>query len=81
MPDFSLVYLGRGVVDIDVYDVGACIKRKVPDVLDDHGPGDSPSRIAHQILQKTEFLRSELDAASSSFYPAFYSVQLKIVYR
>src|ERR1700737_4287745 len=41
--------------DIDVDDIRRRIEMKIPDVLQQHGPGYDAALVAHQILQKLEF--------------------------
>src|SRR6266700_321405 len=41
--------------DIDVDDIRRRIEMKIPDVLQQHGPGYDAAFVAHQILQKLEF--------------------------
>src|SRR6185312_5843664 len=47
--------------NIDIDDVGRRIEMKVPDVLQQHGPGYDAALIAHQIFQKLEFLGKKVD--------------------
>src|ERR1700737_2101844 len=47
--------------DIDVDDIGRRIEMKVPNVLQQHGPGDDAAFVAHQILQKLELAGKEQD--------------------
>src|ERR1700687_5559948 len=41
--------------DIDVDDICRGIEMKIPDVLQQHGPGYHPAFVANQILEKLEF--------------------------
>src|SRR6202011_282379 len=45
--------------DIDVDDICRGIEMKIPDVLQQHGPGYDAALVAHQILQKLEFPRQQ----------------------
>jgi hypothetical protein len=47
--------------DIDVDDIGRRIEMKVPDMLQQHGPGYDAALIAHQIFQELEFPREKVD--------------------
>src|ERR1700704_414738 len=49
------VDLATHAPDIDVDDVGGGIEMKIPDVLQQHGPGYHAAFVANQILQQLEF--------------------------
>src|SRR6266849_2385974 len=55
------VDLATHAPDIDVDDVRRRIEMKVPDVLQQHRPGYDAAFVAHQVLQKLEFLRKKLN--------------------
>ena len=79
--NFLLVHLCSGIVHVHVYDVGAGIKGQIPHVLDDHGAGDAPSRVAHQVFQQSKFLAGQIDAPPRPLDPALHPVKLQIVHR
>src|SRR6516165_9992975 len=64
--------------DIDIDDIGRWIEMKVPDVLQQHGPGYDAAFIAHQIFQKLEFLGKKLDALAAPAGGARDQVDRKI---
>src|SRR6476646_5608202 len=64
----TIVYLAAQVVDVYIHYVSAGIERQVPHVLDDHGPGDAPSRVAHEIFQQAEFFGGQLDATARALH-------------
>src|SRR5205809_3667233 len=49
------VDLATHTSDIDINDVGRRIEMKVPDVLQQHGPGYDAALVAHEILQQLKF--------------------------
>src|SRR6202171_5580093 len=49
------VDLAAHAPDIDVDDICRGIEMKIPDVLQQHGPGYHAAFVANQILQKLEF--------------------------
>src|SRR5690349_17324381 len=48
-------------VNEDIDDVGLRVETVVEDVLENHGLGDWPGGMAHQIFEQCEFARLELD--------------------
>src|ERR1700694_2587729 len=48
------VDLATHASDIDIDDICRGIEMKIPDVLQQHGPGYDAALVAHQILQKLE---------------------------
>src|SRR5581483_8069522 len=55
------VDLAAHAPDIDIDDIGRGVEMKIPDVLQQHRPGDHASFVANQILQKLELARIEKD--------------------
>src|SRR4051794_24936360 len=49
------VDLASQAPDIDVDNIRRWIEMKIPDVLQQHGPGHDAAFVAHQILQQLEF--------------------------
>src|SRR4051812_3240770 len=47
--------------DIDIDDVGRRTEMKVPDPLQQHGPGDDAALVADQVFQKLEFAGKQRD--------------------
>src|ERR1700693_2445139 len=74
----SLVHLGPQVAHIDVYDVGNAVKTLVPNVFDDHVPGEHSLRILHEILQKRVLLSGEFHALSAPFYLLRQAIKLEV---
>src|SRR5258708_7122846 len=59
------VDLAAHTSDIDIDDVGRGIEMKVPDVLQQHGPGYDAAFVAHQILQQLKFLGQKQDVLAA----------------
>jgi hypothetical protein len=47
-------------------------------VFDDHGPGHSPSGIAHQVFQQCELLGGEFNGLVAARDPALHPIELEI---
>src|SRR3974390_208587 len=60
--------------DIDVDDIRRRIEVEVPDVLEQHGARDHASFVAHQIFQKLELLRQEIDLLAVPAHRPRYQV-------
>ena len=63
------VYFITQTVDLDIDNVSGGIDSHTPDAVQDHRAGDHPASVTHQVLQKRELLRCELQqfTASSRF--------------
>ena len=55
------INLAAQAMDEDINHIRLWIKAVIEDMLEDHGLGDRPIRMAHQILEQSEFARLELD--------------------
>src|SRR6202140_1624276 len=51
--------------DIDVDDIGRGIEMQVPDVLQQHRPGNDAAFVAHQILQQLKFFWQQQDVLAA----------------
>src|SRR5579863_6825315 len=63
---------------IHVNDVGRGIEMQIPDVLQQHGPGDHMVLIAHQVLQQLEFPRLQGDFPAGAIDSPRHQVELEI---
>ncbi len=41
---------------VHIHHIGAGVIRQIPDMLDNHGPGDTASCVAHEVFQQAELL-------------------------
>src|SRR5689334_6347612 len=57
----SFINFAAKTVDEDIDDIGLRIETVVEDVLENHGLGDRPGGMAHQIFEQRKFARLELD--------------------
>jgi len=49
-------------------------------MLDDHGAGDAPPGVSHQVFQQAEFFRRQFDPPSGALHPPLHPVKFQIVY-
>jgi len=54
------VHFTTDTPNIDINDIGCRIKTKVPDMLQQHRPGNHLTFVANQIFKKLEFSRQQL---------------------
>ncbi len=53
---------------------------EIPNLLEQHGPGDDPAFVAHENRQQREFLRLQIDEQPIARYLAPYNVDHQIGY-
>src|SRR6266702_1269448 len=72
------VDLATHTSDIDIDDVGRGIEMKVPDVLQQHGPGYDAAFVAHEILQQLKFPGEKQDILAAPAGGARHQVYREI---
>src|SRR3981081_870694 len=72
------VHLSAHAPDIDVNDVGRWIEVKIPDMLQQHCPGDNLAFVADKILQDLKFARQQLDFLGTPGHRSRYEVELEV---
>src|SRR6202158_3282393 len=58
----AAVDLAAQAADMGLDDIGLRVEVKFPDVLQQHSAGDDAAGVAHEIFEKLELLRLQLDA-------------------
>src|SRR6185369_9470804 len=66
------------VIDIYIDDVGGCVEADVPNVLDDHVPGDATPLVPHEVLEERELLGCKFDLFPRPLDTAFYTIQFEV---
>src|SRR6267154_6509814 len=74
----ALVDLGAQTRDMDVDHVGLRVEMVFPDILQEHGAGDDLSGMAHQIFEKTELARLQLDGGTVALGGTGEKIELEI---
>src|SRR5260370_32052695 len=75
----SGIHFAAKIVDIDIHDVGHCIKIEFPDLLDDGGAGNGLALVAHQEFQQSEFLGAEIDIVTPATHGVAHTVDFEIL--
>src|ERR1700680_4114899 len=60
------VDLAAEATNIDVDDIGRWIEMQIPDVLQQHGPGNHPADVANQIFKQLSLPRQQLNLAPAT---------------
>src|SRR5687768_17071423 len=68
------------VADVDIHDVRVALVREVPDVLDEPRPAKDLTGMPHEVVEKPELLRRELDGNIPVSDPLGRRVQGEIFY-
>src|ERR1700733_334181 len=66
------------VADMDVDDVGLEREVILPDLLQQHGARDDPSRMAQEVLKQAKFARQQLDPVAAAMNGLFDQVHFEI---
>src|SRR5271170_2455647 len=74
----ALVDLGSQSRNVHVDDVGLRIEMVVPDILQQHRPGDNLAGMAHEIFQQAEFARLKLQFLPGAAHLVRKPVELEI---
>ena len=75
----STVDLVAEIIHVDIDDIGECVEVLVPHMFRNHGTGQHPSRMAHQIFEQGIFLQGEIDPLAASGHFTRGRVQCQIV--
>ena len=73
-----LVDLASQTADVHIDDVGLRVEVIVPDVLEQHRPGDDLVAVAHQVFEQAEFARLQVDLLAGAADRARNDVNFKI---
>lgn len=57
----------------------SCVERKIPHVLDNLRAAHALARVAHQVFEKRELLRSQLDGAAVALYGVLNPIHFQVL--
>jgi hypothetical protein len=72
------VHFVSNVLDIDVHEIGVCVVRSLPNVFHDHGPADRLPGVHHQVFEKRELFRGQVDLSPGPLDPKFRPIENEI---
>ena len=64
--------------DMGLHHAGLRIEMKLPDVFEQHGSRDDAACVPHEVFQKLEFLRLQVDAMPGPSNGSFQKIHLEI---
>src|SRR5260370_10752834 len=74
----SGIHFAAKIVDIDIHDVGHCIKIEFPDLLDDGGSGNRLALVAHKEFKQSEFLGAEIDVVTPAAHGVTDAIDFEV---
>jgi len=66
--------------DMDIDDIGRCVKMEVKDLFRDHGPGDDLAWVSHEKFKESIFFGGEFNLHPVSKNPVTVRLQDKVGY-
>src|ERR1700680_498061 len=74
----AAVNLAAQAADMGLHNLGLRVKVKLPDVLQQHGASYNPAGVTHEIFEKLELLRLQLDPLPRARNAALEEIDLEI---
>src|SRR6202043_2670401 len=72
------IYLSAYIIDVNIDHVGQCIRRKLPDMMDDRGARHILAGVEHKVFEQGKFLGRQFDASAAPMYGSAHAIQLQI---
>src|ERR1700690_1533157 len=71
-----MIHLAAQTINVNIDNVGCGVNPHLPDMVENHGPGDNSTFVPAKIFQQRKLLRSQLQQVIAS--PCFTTCQVKL---